>query len=128
MHNIPRMPYRDEIKDAKMLQTTKVVIRLKEYIEEKGISQRKLAAITGIRFATINEMCRQNMNYIQVDNIAVICQALECAPWDFITYEKMTREEIIEREEEIQRKYDAHKEAERKKAEKKAAKKKSEDK
>ena len=68
--------------------------------------------MTGIRFATINDMCRNLMNYIQMDNVCLIAQELRCQPWDFIKYVPMTPEEIAEREEKLQELYEKNREGE----------------
>lgn len=81
----------------KVLQTKKLVVDLKGYLDKIGMSQRKLSEKTGIRFATINDICRGLVSYIHQDNIALICQVLDCSPWDFIRLEDMTPEEIAEK-------------------------------
>lgn len=54
----------------------KIRIRLKEILEEKGISQRELARMMGIRHPTINHLCSDNVDRVYLRTLEQICEAL----------------------------------------------------
>jgi putative transcriptional regulator len=110
MRDLPN--HNEARKMPKPVQKYKLEFTLADLLKERGISQRHLSKITGIRFATINEMCRNLMNYIQIDNVSLIAQTLECEPWDFIKYVPMTNEEIEAREAKLQELYEKNREGE----------------
>lgn len=56
----------------------KVQILLAELLKQKNISQRELARKTGIRVASVNEMCKNEIVQLPLDNLAKICEALKC--------------------------------------------------
>lgn len=62
----------------------KVVITLDQLLNEKNMSQRKLSTLTGIRQPSINEMCRNITNRLSLENLARICEALECEITDVL--------------------------------------------
>jgi putative transcriptional regulator len=92
----------------KMPQTMKIVVDLKSYLDKIGMSQRKLADITGVRYATINDICRGLVEYIHLDNLAIICETLGINPCDIIRYEKMTEEELEAKRKEYEEKYKSY--------------------
>ncbi|WP_041123040.1 helix-turn-helix domain-containing protein [Jeotgalibacillus alimentarius] len=65
-----------------------VVIKLNELLKEKGISQRSLSRDSNVRLATINEMCKQETKYLPLDNLAAICEVLECEIADILKLQK----------------------------------------
>ncbi len=52
-------------------------LRLQEILDEKGLSQRKLASAIGIRAATVNRLCQDGVNTIHLDKLDLICEYLE---------------------------------------------------
>jgi DNA-binding Xre family transcriptional regulator len=82
------------IKTERPTQTKKIVFTLAKLLTEKGHSQRGFARMTGIRYSTINDICRNSVSTVQGDNLALIAQILECSPFDFMEYVEMTPEEI----------------------------------
>lgn len=54
-----------------------VDIKLKEILATHKLSERELARRTGIRQATINSMCNNEVKMISLRNIAVICEVLD---------------------------------------------------
>ncbi|WP_431785842.1 helix-turn-helix domain-containing protein [Paenibacillus lactis] len=54
-----------------------VDIKLKEILLEANLSERELARRTGIRQATINSMCNNEVKLVSLKNIAAICEVLE---------------------------------------------------
>jgi putative transcriptional regulator len=65
-----------------------IYIKLKEILEEKGISERELSRITGIRQPTINEMCRNQSKRIPLENLAKICEVLDVDIPDILELQK----------------------------------------
>jgi putative transcriptional regulator len=63
-----------------------VRFRLKEILNEKGMSERQLAELTGIRPNTINDICRNQLQRLHVDVIDKICRVLDVKPGDWIMY------------------------------------------
>ncbi|WP_322790255.1 helix-turn-helix transcriptional regulator [Paenibacillus chitinolyticus] len=55
----------------------KVHIKLDELIKERGISQRELSRLTGIRQPSINEMCNNTTQRLPLDNLGIICEVLK---------------------------------------------------
>ena len=51
--------------------------KIKELREEKGISQYRLAELTGINRSTINRYENGSIQKISFDNLLKICEALE---------------------------------------------------
>ena len=51
--------------------------KIKELRENKGISQYKLAELTGINRSTINRYENGSIQKISFDNLLKICEALE---------------------------------------------------
>lgn len=66
----------------------KINIKLNLLLEERGITQREFARITGIRSASINEMCNNETKRIPLNNLAVICEKLKVNVQDVLELEK----------------------------------------
>lgn len=66
--------------------------RLKILLTEKGLTQRKLSELTGIRPATITGIVNNSIKQIPVDSVSKICKALNCDVGDLFYYEP---EEIL---------------------------------
>lgn len=56
----------------------KVQILLAELLNRNGISQRELSRKTGIRVASVNGMCKNEITQLPLDNLAKICEVLKC--------------------------------------------------
>lgn len=56
----------------------KVVMKLDKLLSDRNMSQHELARLTGIRQPSINEMCRNQTRRIPTDNLAKICEVLNC--------------------------------------------------
>jgi len=54
---------------------------------KRWTSQAKLARVTGIRPTTISELAREMASSISVENLDLICEALDCQPGELITFE-----------------------------------------
>ncbi len=62
----------------------KIRILLQDRLDERGLSQRKLHELTGIRLQTINEYTRELSERISIEHIAKICEALNCGVSDIL--------------------------------------------
>lgn len=54
-----------------------VKLRVKELIEEKGITQKKLAEIAGIRESTVSDIVRGTRTVINFEHLGKIATALD---------------------------------------------------
>lgn len=54
-----------------------VKLRVKELLEEKGITQKKLAEMAGIRESTISDIVRGTRTVINFEHLGKIATALE---------------------------------------------------
>lgn len=59
-------------------------VKLKEIIEERGITQLKLSEMTGIRQAAISEIVNNRRDTINKGQIETICKALEITDFNEI--------------------------------------------
>lgn len=66
----------------------KVIITLDQILQEKGMSQRELSRLTGIRQPSINEMCRNQTSRLPLENLAKICKILDVDIPDVLKLEK----------------------------------------
>ncbi|MDE6053911.1 MAG: helix-turn-helix transcriptional regulator [Lachnospiraceae bacterium] len=54
-----------------------VKLKVKEAIEERGITQKKLAEMSGIRESTISDIVRETRTVINFEHLSKIAEALE---------------------------------------------------
>ena len=66
-------------------------IALSEILEKENMSQRELARKTGIRLASVNEMCNNDTSRLPLDNLAKICETLSCKISDVLKLEKTSQ-------------------------------------
>lgn len=62
----------------------KIIIKLDELLTEREMSQHELSRLTGIRQASINEMCRNQTVRLPLKNLAKICDVLNCEITDIL--------------------------------------------
>ncbi|MBD1379235.1 helix-turn-helix domain-containing protein [Metabacillus arenae] len=62
----------------------KIVIHLDNMLEKNNMTQRELARKTGIRVPSINEMYHNQTIRLPLDNLAKICEALQCEITDIL--------------------------------------------
>jgi putative transcriptional regulator len=62
----------------------KINIKLGQILDERKISHREFARLTGIRHPTISEMCNNNTKHIPLANLTKICEVLECEITDVL--------------------------------------------
>lgn len=54
-----------------------VKLKVKEVIEERGITQKKLAEMSGIRESTVSDIVRGSRTVINFEHLSKIAEALE---------------------------------------------------
>lgn len=54
-----------------------VKLKVKEAIEERGITQKKLAEMSGIRESTVSDIVRGSRTVINFEHLSKIAEALE---------------------------------------------------
>lgn len=54
-----------------------VKLRVKELLDEKGITQKKLAELAGVRESTISDIVRGSRTVINFEHLSKIATALE---------------------------------------------------
>lgn len=62
--------------------------RLKVLLAEHDISQTDLSKITGIRQATISDICTGKAKHIPIVVLDSLCEYFDCQPSDILTYKK----------------------------------------
>lgn len=62
-------------------------ISLSTRLGERRVTQRELARITGVRSQTINDLYHDFAERINLDDLDLICEALDCRPQDILTRE-----------------------------------------
>lgn len=62
-------------------------IRLKAVSADRGILQKDLAAMTGIRQPTLSAMNNNTAKHIPMDVLEKLCIALNCQPGDLLVFE-----------------------------------------
>ena len=55
----------------------RVKLRVKELLEEKGLTQKKLAEMSGVRESTISDIVRGTRTVINFEHLGKIATALE---------------------------------------------------
>lgn len=59
-------------------------VKLKEIIEERGLTQLKVSEMTGIRQAAISELVNNRRDTINKSQLEAICKALEITDFNEI--------------------------------------------
>jgi putative transcriptional regulator len=62
----------------------KIILKLDELLTKINISQHELSRLTGIRQPSINEMCRNQTKRLPLENLAKICEVLDCNITDIL--------------------------------------------
>lgn len=65
-----------------------VRIHIQKLLDDKGMSQRELAKLTGIKQPTINKMCQNTLLHFPLDSLDIICEVLECDLCDVLSREE----------------------------------------
>ena len=61
-------------------------LKLKEMLNQKDVSQYRLAQITGLKRQFINRIANEQPPKISVATVWKLCAALECQPGDLLEY------------------------------------------
>ena len=61
-------------------------IKLKAVLAEKGIKQKDLVAMTGIRQPTLSGMNNNSVKHIPLDVLDKLCTVLDCQPADLLEF------------------------------------------
>ena len=59
-----------------------IVIKLKQLLNNRGMSQSELARAADIRPSTICDLYNQNASFIKLENLYKICRYLRCSTDD----------------------------------------------
>lgn len=63
-----------------------IAIRLQALLDERSMSQREFARITGMRQETVSRYCRGYIDRLEIAHIDRICKALKASPCDWIVF------------------------------------------
>lgn len=70
-----------------------VTLRLREIMEERGISRNQLAKLIDARFEVVNKWYQGDVEKMDLDILARICYALHCTVGDLLQYMPAGKEE-----------------------------------
>ena len=65
-----------------------IMLKIDQLLSEREMSQHELARLTGIRQPSINEMCRNQSKRPPLENLAKICEVLQCDITDIMELKK----------------------------------------
>ena len=65
----------------------RIVVRLKEMIEERGLTRYRLAKLADTRFEVVDKWCSGSVERIDADVLARFCYILNCDITDIIQYD-----------------------------------------
>ncbi|MBP1988667.1 helix-turn-helix domain-containing protein [Paenibacillus eucommiae] len=51
-------------------------VKLRQLLEQKRISQRELARMTGLRASTVNHLCSNNVDRVYLETLELVCKTL----------------------------------------------------
>jgi putative transcriptional regulator len=68
--------------------TNMIRFKLKVMLAVRGMTQKQLAEVTGIRPPTISAICLGTIKHLPIDALNKICKALDCQPSDLMEYEQ----------------------------------------
>ena len=61
-----------------------IVERLNKYLDEKKLTQYRLAELSGVPFATIKSIMQRRTKTINLKTIILLSSGLGIIPWEFI--------------------------------------------
>ncbi|WP_059041429.1 helix-turn-helix domain-containing protein [Paenibacillus rubinfantis] len=64
-----------------------VIVKLKEILAERNMSQRELARLTGLRPNTISHLCSSEVDRVHLSTFEVICKTLDIPLHELIILE-----------------------------------------
>jgi putative transcriptional regulator len=60
--------------------------RLREFIEQRGITQTEVHLRTRLAYSTVNDLCNDKPRRIELATLDVLCEALNCTIADILEY------------------------------------------
>lgn len=70
------------------IESVPTTFRLRELLEAKGLTQKKLAAISKVSLPTISRMCRNETGQVSLITLDKLAWALGVEPGDLIVRER----------------------------------------
>ncbi|MGG0940319.1 helix-turn-helix domain-containing protein [Brevibacillus centrosporus] len=64
-----------------------IAVKLKEILEQRNMSQRELARITGLRPNTISHLCSSHVDRVHLSTFEIICKTLNIDLHDLLVLE-----------------------------------------
>lgn len=61
-----------------------VRFRLRQLLDDAGISQSEAARLSGVSYATINRMCTNATRQVSLEVLDALARMLKCAPGDLL--------------------------------------------
>lgn len=71
-----------------------IKIQLRSRLEHMGMTQAELARLTGIRPSTICDLCNNNADFIKIDHLDKILEALKCEFSDILEIDAPSEKHI----------------------------------
>ncbi|AIQ73016.1 helix-turn-helix domain-containing protein [Paenibacillus odorifer] len=65
-----------------------VIVKLKDILAERNMSQRELSRLTGLRPNTISHLCSSGVDRVHLSTFDIICKALDIQLHDLIVIEE----------------------------------------
>lgn len=69
----------------------RVRFRLKELLENAGLSQTDLHRISGVAYSTINGLVLNKARQVSLDTLGALSEALSCEPGELIMRDRKRR-------------------------------------
>ena len=66
----------------------KIKFKLKDMMETQKLTKNGLSTKSGVRFDTIQSLCKGTLTRLDLEIICRLCKALDCSIDDLIEYEK----------------------------------------
>ena len=71
-----------------------IVERLNKYLDEKKLTQYRLAELSGVPFATIKSIMQRRTKTINLKTIILLSSGLGVTPWEFICDDSFLAENL----------------------------------
>ena len=71
-----------------------IVERLNKYLDEKKLTQYRLAELSGVHFATIKSIMQRRTKTINLKTIILLSSGLGVTPWEFICDDSFLAENL----------------------------------
>lgn len=68
-------------------------VKLKEVLDERGITRNRLRTLTGVKYDVIDRYYRSgNIQMVDLDFLAKVCCVLDCSLYDLLEYQRPNTE------------------------------------